>query len=422
MSGVSASPRRVLAAHGPSLPRSAALALAACLVGAAFVGAVYGWRGAWQTFALLAAVALVVLTGAHVAAARRPALGGLSRQFAIGAGLAIGALLVAVWVGAEAMFVSNHDALVVSVMTAVGGVVAVRAGQLLTGGMLRDVEALRDGLQAVGKGERDVRIDAGGRDELAELAGAANATIARLGEEERARDAADGARRSLVAAVSHDLRTPLASLRLLVESVEDGVATGETRERYLREMHTHVAALSVLIDDLFELSRLEAGEISWSMHQVELGELVSETVAALRAQAAERGVAVAAELPPGEPLAAHANAEKVQRVLFNLIVNAIRHTPADGSVVVRARPAVGVEGVVEIEVADDGAGVAVEERERVFEPFYRGGADGAARSSDGAGLGLAISRAIVEAHGGRIWLEPGAPRGTRVRFTLPGAV
>lgn len=405
----------------PSPLRSLAVALVACIAGGAIVGAVYGWHGAWTTFALLAAVAVVALAGAHLAAGRRAALGGLSRQFAVGAGLAVGAVIVAVWVGAEAMFVSRHDALVVSVMTVVGGVVAVRAGQLLAGGVLRDVEALRDGLQAVGEGARDVRIVAGGRDELADLASAANAMIVRLGEEERARDAADGARRSLVAAISHDLRTPLASLRLLVESVEDGVATGETRERYLREMRTHVAALSVLIDDLFELSRLEAGEISWSMHQVELGELVSETVAALRAQAAERGVAVAAELPSGAGvLAAHANAEKVQRVLFNLIVNAIRHTPADGSVVVRARPAASGDGV-EIEVADDGTGVAEEERERVFEPFYRGGEDGAARSSDGAGLGLAISRAIVEAHGGRIWLEPAAPRGTRVRFTLPAA-
>ena len=184
-------------------------------------------------------------------------------------------------------------------------------------------------------------------------------------------------------------------------------------------MRTHVEALSVLIDDLFELSRLEAGEISWSMHQVELGELVSETVAALRAQAEERGVMVAAEAAPS--LAAHANAEKLQRVLFNLIVNAIRHTPADGSVVVRARPAGSGDGLIEIEVVDDGEGVPPEERERVFEPFYRGGDDGAARSSDGAGLGLAIARAIVEAHGGRIWLEPATPRGTRVRFTLPAA-
>ena len=101
-------------------------------------------------------------------------------------------------------------------------------------------------------------------------------------------------------------------------------------------------------------------------------------------------------------------------MLFNLIQNAIRHTPADGSVVVRAAPA---GDAVEIEVADTGDGIAADDRDRVFEPFFRGGTQ-AARPSDGAGLGLAISRAIVEAHGGRIWLAD-APRGTSVRFSLP---
>ena len=284
-------------------------------------------------------------------------------------------MLAAVWVGAMAMFVSHHDALVISAMAGVAALVGVRAAQLLAQGVVDEVEAMH----------REV----------------------------------DEARRRLIAAVSHDLRTPLASLRLLVDAVEDGVATGETRERYLREMRTHVEALSALIDDLFELSRLEAGEISWSMHQVELGELVSETVAALRAQAEERGVMVAAELPAATApsRAAHANAEKVQRVLFNLIVNAIRHTPADGSVVVRARPERAGRGG-----RDRGGrrrrgrcGGGARARLRAVLPRRRGQA---ARSSDGAGLGLAISRAIVEAHGGRIWLE-GAPRGTRVRFTLP---
>jgi signal transduction histidine kinase len=228
--------------------------------------------------------------------------------------------------------------------------------------------------------------------------------------EERSRREIEEARRQLVAAASHDLRTPLASLRLLVESIEDGVATGETRDRYLAEIRTHVALLSDLIDDLFELSRIEAGDISWTLRQVELGELIGDTVAAMRAPAAERGVRIAAELPPGE-VVAEANAEKLQRVLFNLIQNAIRHTPADGSVTVRAR----ADGNgVEVEVADDGEGVSAGDGERVFEAFYRGDA---ARGEDGAGLGLAISRAIVEAHGGRIWLEEGSP-GTRVHFTL----
>jgi signal transduction histidine kinase len=244
------------------------------------------------------------------------------------------------------------------------------------------------------------------------LAGAALAAAlaVRLAMEERSRRQIEGARRQMVAAVSHDLRTPLASLRLLVEAIDDGVATGETRERYLREMRTHVEALTTLIDDLFELSRIEAGEISWAMERTELRGLIDDTVASMRVPAEARGVAVVAELPAGE-VVARANAEKVQRVLLNLIQNAIRHTPADGSVTVRARTAA---DVVEIEVADDGDGIPSADGERVFEAFYRGDE---ARSEDGAGLGLAISRAIVEAHGGRIWLAEGDP-GTSIHFTL----
>lgn len=238
----------------------------------------------------------------------------------------------------------------------------------------------------------------------------AGALAARLAMEERAGREVEEARRQLVAAASHDLRTPLASLRLLVESIDDGVATGETRDRYLKEIRTHVGVLSDLIDDLFELSRIEAGDISWTMRRVELGELIDDTVAAMRAPAAERGVRISAELPEGE-LVAQANAEKVQRVLFNLIQNAIRHTPADGSVTVRARS---LGKGIEVEVDDEGEGISPADGERVFEAFYRGDAS---RGEDGAGLGLAISKAIVEAHGGRIWLEPGG-LGARVRFTL----
>ncbi|HVD40653.1 MAG TPA: HAMP domain-containing sensor histidine kinase [Solirubrobacterales bacterium] len=240
----------------------------------------------------------------------------------------------------------------------------------------------------------------------------AGALAARLAMEERANREIEGARRQLVAAASHDLRTPLASLRLLVDSIDDGVATGETRERYLGEIRTHVGVLSDLVDDLFELSRIEAGEISWTIRQVELGVLIDETVAAMRAQADACGVRVAAELPEGS-LVASADPEKVQRVLFNLIQNAIRHTPADGSVTVRAR----AQGKgVEVEVDDEGEGIADADAARVFEAFYRGDA---ARGDDGAGLGLAVAKAIVEAHGGRIWLAPGGS-GARVRFTLRG--
>jgi signal transduction histidine kinase len=179
-------------------------------------------------------------------------------------------------------------------------------------------------------------------------------------------------------------------------------------------MSTHVRALGALIDDLFELTRLESGELTWTMQQVRLDLLLRETVDAMRPAAEAGAVAVRAQLD-GEPAAARANPEQLQRVLFNLIQNAIRHTPPDGSVTVSAAA---VADGVEVEVADTGGGIGPEHRERIFDPFYR--ADPSRRDT-GAGLGLAISRAIVEAHGGQIWLED-APVGTRVRFRLPNAV
>ncbi len=392
--------------------RSAATVAAGALAAAAVVLAVYGVAGALLTLLLLVALGAGVLGLAHLAAARRERLGPLRRQFSLAVAIAVGQLVVVAAAFAVLMFVSAHDALMVAVLSCFAGLVAVRAAQLLAAGLLRDVEAVRDGLRAVGEGDRTTRVHTAASDELAELADAANAMVARLAGEERAR-------RDLVAAVSHDLRTPITSLRLLAEAVEDEIVDESTRRRYLAQMQTHIRALSALIDDLFELTRLEAGDLQWSMEQVRLDALVGQTVDAMRAEGRARGVAVLADVD-GRIEAARGNPEKLQRVLFNLIQNAIRHTPADGSVTVRAqRNGAGVE----IEVADTGEGIAREERERVFEPFYRGGSEGA-RTRSGAGLGLAISRAIVEAHGGRIWLaetEPGDGAGTRVRFSLPAA-
>ena len=277
--------------------------------------------------------------------------------------LAVVATLVAIFVAAGLMYVSERDALLFSILVLAIGVVTLR--------------------------------------------------IAALAERERARAAAEAARRQMVAAVSHDLRTPIAALRLLVEAVEDEIVDEPTRHRYLATMQTHIRSLSAMIDDLFELSRIEAGDIDWSMRQVELALLVDETVAAMRPEAGVKGIELRTRLG-AEGLSARADPEKIQRVLFNLIRNAIRHTPADGSITVYAENAA---DTIEIEVADSGDGIDPEERARVFEPFYRGGAD-AARDSDGAGLGLAVSRAIVETHGGRIWLPP-TDHGTRIRFSLP---
>ncbi len=276
---------------------------------------------------------------------------------------AVVATVLAIFAAAHLMYVSDRDALLFSVLVLAIGVVTLRA--------------------------------------------------AALAERERARDAAEATRREMVAAVSHDLRTPIASLRLLVEAIDDGIVDEQTRHRYLATMRTQIGSLSTMIDDLFELSRIEAGEIEWSMRQVELAMLVDETVEAMRPEARAKGIEIRTELAP-EGLTARADPERIQRVLFNLIRNAIHHTPADGSVTVRAEAT--REGV-EVEVADTGEGIPDADRDRVFEPFHRGGPD-AARDSDGAGLGLAISRAIVETHGGRIWLAP-ADHGTSVRLSLP---
>jgi signal transduction histidine kinase len=345
-----------------SARRSALLGLGAAVAAATVIAVCYGLRDGLLTLALLVALGTPALALAHAARARRRRLGSPRRQLAIGIAIAAAQLVAAVGAAGALMFVSAHDALVVVVITAFAVVIAVRAVQLMGGGVLDDAERMR---------------------------------------------------RDLIAAVSHDLRTPITSLRLLTEAIADDVVDAATKRSYLQQMSTHLDAMSALIDDLFELSRLEAGDITWSIEQVRLEELVGETVDAMRVQADARHVQVRAELPPGlRP--AHGDPEKLQRVLFNLIQNAIRHTPADGSVVVRARPA---GDAVEIEVADTGDGIGPADRDRVFEPFFRGGAQ-AARPSNGAGLGLAISRAIVEAHGGRIWLED-APHGTRVRFSLP---
>jgi len=390
--------------------RSLAVVVAAGALSAALIWPVYGAHPALVTAALVAAISTVGLGCAH-ALADRSSRASLRSRFVAVVATAVAVILASVLAAAELMFVSNHDALMISAIVLAAALVALRAAHVASSRLVAEVASIRDVLRAVGTGERATRARAGAACELAELAGAANTMIEQLANEEQRRDAADSARRNLVASISHDLRTPMTSLRLMVDAIEDNLVDADTLARYLATMRTHVAALSAMIDDLFELSRLEAGDLEWSMRQVELGELVEETVAAMRVEAEAKGVAVATELPRGlRP--ARGDPEKLQRVLFNLIRNAIHHTPADGSVTVRAEPA---GEWVEVEVADTGGGITASERERVFEPFVRGEAS---RPQGGAGLGMAISRAIVEAHGGRIWLAD-SDIGTSVRFVIP---
>ncbi len=387
--------------------RGGAIAAGAAAVLSLIAWAAYGGHAGWLTLVSLLPAGLLVVAAGQVLAARRDRIGGLRRQAAVvGVLAAVQAIAITV-LFVDLMFVSAHDAFFAAIVVADTAVLAIVVAWAFGRRAMADVDATRMTLDAVADGRRDVRTGVTGRGELAELAEDVDGMVARLDAEERAR-------RSLVAAISHDLRTPITSLQLLADAVHDGVVDEATAREYAERMGTHVRALGALIDDLFELSRIESGELRWSMQQVALSELVEDTVDAMRPQAEAADVTVTAVMGADDPLAL-GDPARLQRVLFNLLQNAIRHTPPDGTVTVRATT---VGDGVEIEVADDGAGIPDDQRELVFAPFHR---VDPSRSDGGTGLGLAISRAIVEAHGGRIWIAD-APVGTAVRVRLRTAV
>jgi signal transduction histidine kinase len=385
----------------------------ACVAMAIFTGG--GMSSVRDTAELVLPAGIIWLALVH-ASVRVRRLGTFRLQYALAVASAVGVSLIAVFWTADRMFVSDHDAGVLASLMLFAGVIGARIATLLADRTAHDVERLGIGLGTFAAGDLSHRIEPAGPRELQDLAVSANEMAAELERMRSERDDADRARRNLIASVSHDLRTPLTSLRLLVEAIGDGVVAGpaDTADA-LRRARGYVTTLSTLVDDLFELARLEAGDISWTLSQVGVAELIDETVEAFRPLAEQKGLMLTESVPSNvAPL--RGNPEKLQRVLYNLVQNAVRHTPQDGTVSLRAE---GDAGFVRIEVADDGEGIPPEQAEQVFERFFRGG-DGA-RNGTGAGLGLSISRAIVEAHGGRIWVEPREGRGSRVIFTVPVA-
>ena len=370
---------------------------------------VYGSGAFVSSFEILAPLGALTSVLADLLATHRSRIRGIRRQLVALAVLTTAQLAAAVGLFAALMFVSNHDAFFMALAAGYAGFVGLAAARLVARRTLVDLDAVRTAVAEVGEGSRDLQIPVHGHDELALLAADVEAMAIKLAAEERAR-------RELVASVSHDLRTPITTLQLIAEGLEDGIFEPERVRDQLRLMATHVRALGGLIDDLFELSRLEAGDVHWSMKQIPLAQLVQETIEAMRPHADASGVAVRAECNQ-QLVPARGNPEQLQRVLFNLIQNAIRHTPADGSVVVRAEPAAGRS--LEVEVADTGAGIDLAMRGRIFEPFVQGPSRVAGKDGS-AGLGLAIARAIVAAHGGRIWVADSV-QGTRIRFSLPTA-
>jgi signal transduction histidine kinase len=349
---------------------------------------------------LAAAVAAATLLAGVLAALALRLLPTVRLQLIALALLSVVLPLAAVFFSGLAMFHMGDDVKILAVAAASASV-AVGGALFVAGSITRRIERVRDAVVALASGDLSARAPEQGPRELAELAESFNTTASEL---ERLFDA----RRELVAWASHDLRTPIASIHAMLEALEDGLAEPE---RYLPALQDQVRALSARVDDLFELARIDAGALTLELREAELASLVEETVRGLEAEAASRRVHLSSSVDT--TARARCEPEKVQRVLYNLLTNALRHTPSDGSVAVRVEPG---RDEVQVVVEDTGDGFDAEARARMFEHFWRGDR---ARSSSGAGLGLAIARGLVEAHGGRIWAENGAAGGGRVSFTLP---
>jgi signal transduction histidine kinase len=317
--------------------------------------------------------------------------------------LAVVLPLAAVSVSGAVMFSSGHDVVLLFV-AASASTAAVVAAVVLGRAIAGRIDRLRAVSEALARGDLAARAQEDGPAELAALASSFNAMAADL---ERLFDA----RRELVAWASHDLRTPLASLQAMLEAVEDGVAEPE---RYLSAMREQVRALAGLVDDLFELARIDAGVLTLELREAQLAGLVESCLRGLEAEARARHVTLRYA---GDGAIVRCAPEKVERVLFNLLTNALRHTPSDGAVAIVVEPH---ESEVQVTVEDTGDGLPADAARRVFERFWRGDA-ARSRAKGGAGLGLAIARGLVEAQGGRIWAENRPEGGARISFTLPAA-
>ena len=312
--------------------------------------------------------------------------------------------LVAVLLSGWVMFGMGGDVKVLAVSAAAASA-AIVAGLFLARSLGSRLDLLRHATREFARGDLGARTPVAGPAELAELAAAFNDMAARLGE-------LFDSRSELVAWASHDLRTPVASLKAMLEAIEDGVAAPE---EYLPALRAQTETLEALVEDLFEVALLDAGAMSLELRESEVTGVIRTCVDGLQHEAQSAGIRLDAVM--NGPVEARCAPDKVDRVLKNLITNALRHTPRDGSVTVSIASD---NGDVRVTVDDTGEGLTPQARKRMFERFWRGD-PARTRGGSGAGLGLTIARGLVRAQGGEIWAEPHPSGGTRVRFTLPRA-
>jgi signal transduction histidine kinase len=300
------------------------------------------------------------------------------------------------------------DATLLSLGIAIGAAVATALvlSWAVSVRVVRPVRALASGAQRVAAGDHDARVPVRGTDELAQLAGSFNEMAASLAH-------AEETRRQLLADVAHELRTPLATVESYLEALADGVLPTDSEN--WGAIRTETRRLGRLVDDLQQVSRAEAHQLDLHPTATPPAEILDHAVRAARPAYAAEGVTLEIEIEPRLPTI-EVDPGRIAEVLANLLANALRHTPRDGHVRVRARQR---GGSLEIAVADTGEGIAAEHVDRVFERFYR--VDPArSRASGGTGIGLAIVRAIVEAHGGTVTVtSQGVGHGATFTLRLP---
>jgi signal transduction histidine kinase len=288
-------------------------------------------------------------------------------------------------------------------------VIALGTSQILAHGITAPLREMTTAARAMARGDYTRRVRATSRDEVGQLAVAFNQMAADLAS-------ADQQRRELIANVSHELRTPISALQGVLENIVDGVAAADPET--LRKALTQTERLGRLVTELLDLSRIDAGVLALDRSAFPVADLLADVVAEaeVAAAAAERKVVFRTEVRPSEATV-YADRERLYQVVVNLLDNAVRHGPADGEVTVTAAAEA---GRLVIEVADEGPGIPVEQRERVFERFTRGDRS----TGGGTGLGLAIARWVVELHQGTISVVDSATdenraAGCRIRVTLP---
>ncbi len=291
------------------------------------------------------------------------------------------------------------------VAVAVASALAGLAGALLLARrILRPLEQLRTASAQLARGDLTARAPESGPSELVELSTSFNEMAANI---EQLFDA----RRELVAWASHDLRTPLASLGAMVEAVEDGLAAPD---EYLPLIREQLRILTSLVNDLFEVALIDAGAVRLELRDGSLDDLIASSLGTVRAEAETRNIRLEARTPQAD-MPVRMAPEKVERVLLNLLANAVRHTPDGGTVSVVVEPA---DDRLLVAVEDTGTGLTRLAGRRMFDLFWRDD-ESRTRSTGGAGVGLAVAQGLVRAHGGTIWAENRSSGGARVAFTLP---